>query len=167
MEHQQHQRAEQQRALGAADDPGGAQRQEHQRGDEQRRGVAGKRTRLVVHGLHQGGEPQHQQDVGNVAAEDVAGGDFRHADAHRLHGNHHFRQRGGEADDDDAHHQRRKMQPAAERHRAPHHGLAAGEQQGEAGSDHQDEREHEGIVSPLLFGMEAAGPHRMAAAWPL
>ncbi len=97
---------QQDRPLNHADFPLPGETGEDQAAGEHHRAVVEEDSRLARHRAHQGGDPEDQQHVGDVAADHVADGDSRGAGERGIETDHQFRRRGAERHHGHADHQR-------------------------------------------------------------
>jgi hypothetical protein len=139
--------------------------QHHRHGGERRRGhhstVAQERSPRGDQRPHDGGQPQDQQDVRDVAADHVADRDPGRPDQRGLHASHQLRGRRAEAHQGKPDQQRRDAETPGQRDRAAHQRLAAGDQKQQ--TDQEFEEQH-GVPSPVFDdgcqtrGAPVAGP---------
>ncbi len=131
------QQQEKQPAEQAADAAREAYERQQQARAEQDRAVATERRRLRRERLDQRTDAHDQQDVGDVATDDVADGEARRAGERRIQARDQLRGRGAEADQRETDQERRHLKALRHRHGAAHQELAAREQQDEAGRQQQ------------------------------
>jgi hypothetical protein len=113
------------------------------RHDDHRR-VPLQRARIGHDRLYQRGGAQHQKDVGDVRAHDIADGDAHRARVDGAQAGHKLRHRGAAAHQGQADHELRNVQLSGDRDRATHQPLTAKNQEAEA-------RQHQKIVHQRAF----------------